>query len=111
MCPGTEPPMNLVATCNFGPLGYAEYTIPSMRRYAQRIGADFLEFTAFANLGIYGRAYGWFHVEAIRFLAVQCRYDAMLLLDADQLVMPGCPDLFAEADGRIAVVQDMGMPL
>jgi lipopolysaccharide biosynthesis glycosyltransferase len=82
-----------------------------MRRYSHKIGADFIEFTNFSNQRIYGSAPSWFHLDAIRFLANQNWYDAMLLLDADQLVLPGCPDLFEMAEDKIAVVQDMGIPL
>ena len=102
--------MRLVATFNFGDLWYADYTVPFMRRYAERIGADFLELKRFPDQQLYGLVHAWFHVEAIRILAAQSYYKTMLLLDADQVVMPGCPDVFALSGGKIAVVQDMGIP-
>ena len=74
--------MNLVATYNFGDVWYADYTVPFMRRYAERAGADFLEFKCFPNRHLYGPVHSWFHVEAIKILAGQGYYQTMLLLDA-----------------------------
>jgi hypothetical protein len=102
--------MKLVATYNFGSISYAEHTVPFMRRYAQTVGADFKEFCCFPNQSEFGSSASWFHLEAIRYLAGQSRYDWMLLLDADALVLPSCPDVFERAEGNLAVVQDMGMP-
>jgi len=102
--------MRLVATYTFGDVWYAACTVPFMRRYAERVAADFIEFKRFPNQHRYGPNHSWFHVEAIKILAGQSYYQTMLLLDADQLVMPGCPDLFALSENMIAVVQDMGIP-
>ncbi|MHB8973096.1 MAG: hypothetical protein ACYC3X_11810 [Pirellulaceae bacterium] len=102
--------VNLVATINVGEVWYADYSIPHMRAYAARVGADFLEFRFFEKRAEFGRFEAWLKLEAMRFLAAQSRYGAMLLLDADQLIMPSCPNLFAGEDERMAVVQDMGMP-
>lgn len=102
--------MKLVATYNLGSTWYAEHTIPHMRRYANAVGADFKEFRCFPNQAEFGSSASWFHLEAIRYLAGQSRYDWMLLLDADALVLPSCPDVFALAEGNVAVVQDMGIP-
>jgi lipopolysaccharide biosynthesis glycosyltransferase len=102
--------VNLVATINVGDVWYADYTVPHMRAYAARVNADFLEFRCFERRAEFGRFEAWLKLEAMRFLAAQSRYCAMLLLDADQLIMPSCPDLFEGADERMAVVQDMGMP-
>ena len=102
--------MRLVATINFGSVWYAEQTVPFMRRYAQRIGADFLEITRFANPAVFGPNPIWAKIEAIQFLASQSRYRSMLLLDADILILPTCPDIFQQDVGNIAIVQDMGIP-
>ncbi|MHB8863668.1 MAG: glycosyltransferase family protein, partial [Pirellulaceae bacterium] len=102
--------VNLVATINVGNVWYAEHTVPYMRAYAARVNADFLEFRCFENRGEFPAYEGWLKLEALSFLAEHSRYGAMLMLDADQLVMPSCPNLFEEMDDRMAVVQDMGMP-
>lgn len=101
---------SLVATFNFGDLWYARLTIPFMRRYAERVGADFIEYKTFHNAGDYPPPASWFHVEAIRIFAAQDFYENLLLLDADQLVMPSCPSLFEGLDGSMRVVRDMGQP-
>ncbi|MEO8498689.1 MAG: hypothetical protein ABI614_26810, partial [Planctomycetota bacterium] len=101
---------NLAATFNFGDLWYAKLTVPFMRRYAERVGADFTEFKAFHNAGEYPPPASWFHIEAVRIFAAQDYYENLLLLDADQLVMPSCPNLFEGMNGSMRVVADMGHP-
>ena len=65
-------------------------THPSMKAYASRIGADFVELnqsTPFPGDGKYH----------YRILALQWMlkvYDRILSLDSDVLVMPGCPNIF-----------------
>lgn len=102
--------MNLVATFNVGSQWYAEYTIPYMRRYAARVGAEFLEFRSFEGARPYGRVPAWLRLEALRRFAERLPHDKLLLLDADVLVLPGCPDLFPQVGRRVVAVQDMGMP-
>lgn len=102
--------MNLVATLNLGDLWYAEYTLPFMRRYAESIGADFREHRKFEGSRLEVRWAGCFRLEVLREFAEQERYEALLLLDADVLVMPWCPDLFGLCGGRVAAVRDMGLP-
>ena len=102
--------MNLVATFNFGDVPYARQTVPYMQAYATRCGADFVEHRKFPQSHQYPPGASWFHADAIREFANQDRYTKLLLLDADQLVMPTCPDLFAMTGNRIRAVVDMGMP-
>jgi hypothetical protein len=102
--------MNLVATYNFGEVPYARHTVPYMQAYAARCGADFFEHRAFSQQHLYPPGAGWFKLEAIRQFARQDRHTTLLLLDADQLVMPSCPDLFAMTGDRIRAVVDMGIP-
>jgi hypothetical protein len=102
--------MNLVATLNLGNLWYAGYTLPFMRRYAEAVGADFREYREFDGSRLEVRWPGWYRLEVLREFAERERYEALLLLDADVLVMPGCPDLFELGEGRIAAVRDMGLP-
>lgn len=102
--------MNLVATFNFGDVPYAEYTVPFMRAYAERCGADFVEYKQFPRRQLYPSAPSWFHIEAIRQFASQEYYTKLLLLDADQLVMPSCQDLFKGLGDHVQAVTDMGIP-
>ena len=102
--------MNLVATYNFGDVPYARHTVPYMQAYAQRCGADFIVHREFPQHHLYPPGAGWFKLEAIRQFASQDRHDKLLLLDADQLVMPSCPDLFAMTGDNIRAVVDMGIP-
>ena len=102
--------MNLVATFNFGDVPYARHTVPYMRAYAKRCGADFIEHREFPRRDLYPPGASWFHLDAIRDFAQQDHYKTLLLLDADQLVMPSCPNLFVMTGDRIRAVVDMGMP-
>ncbi len=102
--------MNLVATFNFGDVPYARHTVPYMQAYAKRCGADFIQHQEFPRHNLYPPGASWFHVDAIRDFAEQDHYTTLLLLDADQLVMPSCPDLFAMTGDRIRAVVDMGIP-
>jgi hypothetical protein len=103
--------MRLVATYNFGQLPYADHTVRSMRDYAHRTGADFIEHTRFHHQGLYGQAPCWFKIEAIRRFVAQREYRSMLLLDADAMILPACDDLFEQVRaGEIGAVADMGMP-
>lgn len=102
--------MNLVATFNFGDVDYARYTVPYMRAYAERVGADFIEYKQFPNRSHYPSPPGWFHLEALRLFREQSYYQNLLLLDADQLVLPACPNVFEQVGDCLVAVQDMGMP-
>lgn len=102
--------MNLVATFNLGEVDYAEYTIPLMRTYASRCAADFIEHKQFPRRDSYPPSASWYHLEAIRNFAAQSYYTKLLLLDADQLILPGCPDLFEMTATRVRAVVDMGLP-
>lgn len=102
--------MNLVATFNFGDVPYARQTVPYMQAYAKRCGADFIEHREFPRHDQYPPGASWFHLEAIREFAQQDHYKTLLLLDADQLVMPSCPNLFTMTGDRIRAVVDMGIP-
>lgn len=102
--------MRLVATYNIGNLPYAEHTVPFMRRYAEKVGADFVEHTQFPGCPAFGAAPTWLSILTIKAFAVQEVYDQLLLVDADMLILPRCRDLFEMAGDRIGVVQDMGIP-
>jgi lipopolysaccharide biosynthesis glycosyltransferase len=103
--------MRLIATYNIGNLPYAEYTVPFMRRYAEKVGADFVEHRDFPGRPAFGSAAHWFSIQAIKAFAVQEVYEQLLLVDADVLILPRCRDLFEIAPDRIGVVQDMGVPM
>lgn len=48
--------------------------------------------------------------DIIKTFAAQDYYRQMLLIDADMLVAPGCPDLFDICRDKWGVATDLGMP-
>jgi hypothetical protein len=65
----------------------AETTLPSQRAYALRLGAEFIVLGAgpFAHR----------HYDKWQLYDLLSRYDRVVYLDADVIVRPDCPDLFA----------------
>lgn len=102
--------MRLVATLNLGNLDYARHTIPCIRAYAHRTGADFWELTQFPRQADYGRSNHWMQVDIIKTFAAQDYYRQMLLLDADMLIAHDCPDLFEICQDKWGIATDLGMP-
>lgn len=99
-----------VVTFNIGSLWYAEHTLPFLRNYATRIGADFCVVDQFPSQLCYGGSAYWSLIDAIKRFAVQDEYDEALFIDLDVIITPQCPNLFDVAAGRIGVVADMGIP-
>ncbi len=101
----------LIATFVIGKLDWAEPMIPFMRAYASRTGADFLEVKWFPEQGIdYPNKATWVVVEFLKDFIRQDRYDEVLLLDADVLVLPSCPNLF-EKPGDLLCAPDQAWPV
>jgi len=99
-----------IITSNIGGLWYAEYTLPAMRSYARKVGADLLVLEEFPTRSQYGEAPHWIILEAIKHFALQDDYDHALMLDLDVVILPHCPDIFELAGDSIGVVPDMGIP-
>jgi hypothetical protein len=59
---------------------------PTIRAYAQKIGADYIELT--------NKTQTWWGLEKFRVGHFSKQYDRTLYIDADCLVKPGTPDLF-----------------
>jgi hypothetical protein len=81
--------MNAVVTIQIGAdyRRIAEITHPLMAVYAKRIGADFVSITEPA-IG------GPLHAEKFQLQSLLERYERVLFLDVDLLILPSCPDLF-----------------
>jgi predicted O-methyltransferase YrrM len=65
----------------------ADLTLPSQRRYAERLGADFL----LLDKTVYPHP----HYDKWQIHELFATYDRLIYLDADMVVRPDCPDLFA----------------
>lgn len=80
--------MNAIVTMAFGPaLDYSKYTLPIMGRYAKRIGAD---------LCVIDQPYPNVHPCFAKFKLGEYldRYERVIHLDADIMVMPSARNLF-----------------
>jgi len=105
----------LVATINVGNLWYGKHTLPSIRAYAHRVGADFLEITQFPRAGDYGNGvdlgHPWFlQIDYLKAFAQQGAYRNLMLIDLDTMVHPDCEDLFDLVGDGLGMALDMGMP-
>lgn len=102
--------MNLLCTLTIGEPWYSRYTVPWMRRYADRCGADFLEIRQRHEHAKESSCVAWGKLDALALFARQTTYEWLMLIDADCVILPQCPDLFAEAGDPIRAAPDMGMP-
>lgn len=92
----------LVCTVAVGDTGAAmlEATGPLMRRYAERVGADFAAITG-PTLNPYVLA------DKFRLHHLTPHYERLLFLDADALIHPDAPDLFRLVPpGQVAIRDD-----
>jgi hypothetical protein len=99
----------LICTFNIGNLAYGQLTIPWMRKYASRIGADFRALTQLNDAQHNCRPW-WARLRIIKDFAIQEVWDALMLVDLDLLILPNCEDIFDLVDQDIGVVQDLGTP-
>jgi len=102
--------MNLLSTLTIGDPWYAQYTVPWMRRYASRCGADFLEIRQRHAYTMESTCMAWARLDALARFARQTDYERLMVVDADCVILPHCPDLFAQTENRIRAVADMGTP-
>lgn len=86
--------MNLVLTLSVGKdyEKMAEITHPSIRSYAEKIGADFL------NINETKISKTSPHWEKFQIFDLLTKYKRILYLDTDLIVREDCPDLFEEVD-------------
>lgn len=86
--------MNLVLTISVGDAyqKMAEITHPSIKKYAEKIGADFL------NLSEKKIAQTTPHWEKFQIFDLLSKYNRILYLDTDLIVREDCPNLFDEVD-------------
>lgn len=99
----------LVCTYNLNDLAYAQHTLPHIKAYATRMNADFRVLQNFKNQELYNLPQ-WAILEVIKDFAMQNRWDQMLLIDLDVLMLPHTSDIFELCGDQIGVVQDMAIP-
>lgn len=104
---GSTMKRNLVCTFTAGDVPYARLTLPTIREYAYRVGADYRRYE-FPRTPLHKET--WFRHDVIRVLA-RSGYEGVAILDADVVVTRRCPDVFALLEDRPLAVPDMGRPL
>lgn len=81
-----------VITLAIGRVGYWRWTHPVMRRYADRIGADFIKISHQQQAHADRLGY---RLEKFQIYDYLARYERVIFLDGDILLRPDCPDLFS----------------
>lgn len=98
-----------IVTVTIGPeySKLAELTHPAMRQYAKRIGAEFVVIDSVEKSSPTA------HFAKYRLYDLLKKYDRILYIDTDALVVPDCPDLFKLVpEGRLGVfLEDDGTRL
>lgn len=95
------PSTRAVVTLAIGRVGYWRWTHRIMRRYAARIGADFVVISEIKRN--YADELGY-RLEKFQLAELLDRYERLIFLDGDILLHPRCPDLFAiTPPGRLGV--------
>lgn len=79
-------------------IAIARLTWPIMRAYAESIGADFI--------GLDNQTEDWWGLEKFRAAHFSRQYDETLFLDADCVVGSGAPDVFAENQESICILEE-----
>lgn len=103
--------MRLIATCVIGNLHWAHKSVESMREYASKSGADFLEVKWFHDRDnkYNGNVY-YVLVDLLRRLRDQNYYTEILALDCDTLIMNDCPNMF-DIPGDLVAAPDQPWPV
>lgn len=88
--------MNAVTTLKIGEPWYAKYTEPFIKRYAEKIGADYVPITEFKNIGGVPscKTEVAIYYEKFQLFDILEKYDRVIFFDLDILVQPWCPNLF-----------------
>ena len=83
----------------------ASYTVPLMKLYADKVGADFKILGEHPNIASDNPQY-----QKLQLYYLLREYDRVVFLDADTMVMPACPSLFEvvppDLFGAVAVPSD-----
>tara|TARA_R100000008_G_C3575379_1_gene164894 strand:- start:1051 stop:1755 length:705 start_codon:yes stop_codon:yes gene_type:complete len=91
---------------------WAELTHPILRRYADRVGADFmvLDEAVDCKEAVGGIGNGVYQYRIMKHYDLHAIYDRILHLDSDMLLTPDCPDLFKEVpyDQIGSIYEDLG---
>lgn len=105
----------VICTIQFGSFPFFDYTAAAMRRYAERVGADFLvmhsptlpvALNEKASLSVRVKA----SLQKLELQKLLERYERALYLDADIIVTPNAPNVFEEyPDSRYSYLLDEGL--
>ena len=91
---------------------WVQLTHPIFRRYAERIGADFLILDESLNCpeAASGIGNGVYQYRIMKHYDLHEHYDRILHLDSDMLLSPDCPDLFniVPYDSIGTIFEDLG---
>ena len=100
--------MNLLVTTRADAVcaNWVELTHPIIRRYAERIGADFID----CEEAVGGIGNGVYQYRIMKHYDLHEEYDRILHLDTDMLLTPNCPNLFEEVpyDHIASIYEDIG---
>ncbi|MHA1682764.1 MAG: glycosyltransferase [Promethearchaeota archaeon] len=101
-----------ICTLCIGPVAgeFGRYTHPAMRRYAKRVGADFIVFNKREIKFTGSKGFNPLLFEKYQVGNVLETHDRVLFLDTDILVTPGAPDVFDLVPaGKVGgVLEDVG---
>jgi len=106
--------MNLLVTTRADAVcaNWVELTHPIIRRYAERIGADFivLDEAVDCEEAVGGIGNGVYQYRIMKHYDLHEEYDRILHLDTDMLLTPNCPNLFEEVpyDHIASIYEDIG---
>tara|TARA_Y100001963_G_scaffold160065_1_gene267535 strand:- start:3287 stop:3985 length:699 start_codon:yes stop_codon:yes gene_type:complete len=84
-----------------------DYTHPLIKKYADKVGADFL---VMSHLSDCGHNQGKWHYRILKHYDLFEDYDRILHLDSDMVITDDCPNLFEEVpyDSIASVYEDKG---
>ena len=89
---------NAILTLNIGDVSYSKFSIPLMKKYAEKVGADFIEITERTI------PYRSPHFEKWQISNYLNKYDRILYVDLDLLIDLDTPNIFELCDDKFCVV-------
>lgn len=84
---------NLISIVKIGKVPYQAYTLPAIRNYAEKIGAD-LHFVTKMDPQYLGCVYCQKFQSVTHF--INSDYDNLAVIDLDLIISPTCPDFFTD---------------
>tara|TARA_R110002074_G_scaffold167867_1_gene329117 strand:+ start:1420 stop:2124 length:705 start_codon:yes stop_codon:yes gene_type:complete len=93
-------------------IDWAELTHSMLRKYAERVGADFLvlDESVDCHAAVGGIGNGVYQYRIMKHYDLHAYYDRILHLDSDMVLAPNCPDLFeiVPYDSIGTIYEDVG---